>query len=248
MSLLNLFKLEKLRIEAYLDARRKRPADPPRMEVMFNPSSYKRSHAVSYSGGQRQGINQPGRPARYAYTPPGDLTLKLVFDGTGVNLLGLERLLQPPSVKKSVQTFEKLCLRMNGSIHEPNFLVVRWGDFSFPGRLQKLDIVYTLFDESGDPLRAELEVRFVEDVPADTASLAAAKSSPDLTHVRTAKAGDTLPLLCRDIYGSSSHYLAVARHNGLDDFRQLQPGQRLLFPPLSGAAGAAGAADPGASA
>lgn len=237
MSLLNLFKLEKLRIEAFLDDRRQRPADPPRMEVMFNPSSYKRSHAVTYSGGQRQGINQQGRPARYAYTPPGELQLRLVFDGTGVNTLGVERLLSPPSVKKDLQTFERLCLRMNGSIHEPHFLVVRWGDFSFPGRLQRLEITYTLFDEAGDPLRAELDVRFVEDVPAATASRASAKSSPDLTHVRIAKAGDTLPLLCRAIYGSSAHYLRVAEHNGLDDFRQLQPGQRLLFPPLPAAAG-----------
>jgi len=238
MSLLNLFKLEKLRIEAYADVKRKRPADPPRMEVMFNPTTYKRSHAVAYDSGSRQGINQPGRPARYAYTPPGDLSLKLVFDGTGVNQIGLATLLKPPSVKKDIQTFEKLCLRMNGSIHQPNFLVVRWGDFSFPGRLQKLDITYTLFDEAGDPLRAELDVRFVEDEATTTTQLGAAKSSPDLTHVRIVKAGDTLPLLCQAIYGSSAHYLLVAQHNALDDFRQLQPGQRLLFPPLAAADGA----------
>lgn len=235
MSLLNLFKLEKLCIEAYLDVQRKRPADPPRMEVMFNPTTYQRSHAVTYDNGQRQGINQQGRPSRYAYTPPGELSLKLVFDGTGVNQIGLERLLKPPSVKKDIQTFEKLCLRMNGSIHQPQFLVVRWGDFSFPGRLQQLDISYTLFDEAGDPLRAELQVRFVEDQANTTTALGAAKSSPDLTHVRIVKAGDTLPLLCQAIYGSAAHYLMVAGHNALDDFRQLQPGQRLLFPPLAGA-------------
>jgi len=242
MSLLNLFKLEKLRIEAFLDAGRKQLADPPRMEVMFNPSTYKRVHAVTYTGGERQGINQQGRPAQYAYTPPGDLQLRLVFDGTGVHLLGAERLLSPPSVKKDIQTFERLCLRMNGSIHQPHFLVVRWGDFSFPGRLQRMEITYTLFDEAGDPLRAELDVRFVEDVPEATGARAEAKSSPDLTHVRTVKAGDTLPLLCRSIYGSSAHYLMVAAHNGLDDFRCLQPGQRLLFPPLPQGAAGGGAA------
>lgn len=239
MSLLNLFKLEKLRIEAFLDVRRKRPADPPRMEVMFNPTTYKRSHSVAYTE-RRKGVVMQGWPSRYAYTAPGDLSLKLVFDGTGVNRIGLERLLDPPSVKKDIATFEKLCLRMNGDIHQPHFLVVRWGDFSFSGRLHKLDITYTLFDEAGDPLRAELEVSFVEDTASTTGAMAAAKSSPDLTHVRIAKAGDTLPLLCQAIYGSSRHYLRVAQHNALDDFRELQPGQRIVFPPLD-AGGAVGA-------
>ena len=38
-----------------------------------------------------------GWPSRYAYTAPGDLSLKLIFDGTGVNKIGLERLINPPS-------------------------------------------------------------------------------------------------------------------------------------------------------
>lgn len=232
MSLLNLFKLEKLRIEAYLDAERKKKADPAKMDMMFNPATYKRSRRVVHSRQNRQGINQQGRSASYNFTSPGELSLQLVLDGTGVNLYGAERLLKPPSVKKDIETFEKLCVLMNGDIHQPHFLVVRWGSFSFPGRLSKLDINYTLFDESGDPLRAELDVEFVEDSEDVKAQLVAGKNSPDLTHVRIAKAGDTLPLMCHAIYGSSRHYLRVAQHNGLDDFRRLQPGQRILFPPL----------------
>jgi hypothetical protein len=235
MGLLNLFKLEKLRIEAYTDERRKTPADPRSMEVMFNPSTYKRRHEIEYAARSRQGINMPSRPARYSYTPPGDVSFQLVFDGTGVNYTGAEQLartLSGASVKKDIAKFEKLCLRMNGDIHEPNFLVVRWGDFTFPGRLKTLDITYKLFDEGGDPLRAELDVTFVEDKSTSTILREANKNSPDLTHVRIVKSGDTLPLLCREIYGSSSYYLRVAADNGLDDFRNLIPGQKLNFAPL----------------
>ena len=46
------------------------------------------------------------------------------------------------------------------------------------------------------------------------------------------KSGDTLPLLCKEIYGSSAHYLRVAADNRLDDFRNLVPGQTLYFAPL----------------
>jgi nucleoid-associated protein YgaU len=59
-----------------------------------------------------------------------------------------------------------------------------------------------------------------------------AKSSPDLTHSRIVKAGDTLPLLSKEIYGTANHYLWIAQQNQLDDFRNLMPGQRLFFPPL----------------
>ncbi|MEB3157176.1 MAG: LysM peptidoglycan-binding domain-containing protein, partial [Cyanobacteriota bacterium] len=58
-------------------------------------------------------------------------------------------------------------------------------------------------------------------------------SSPDLTHRRLVRAGDTLPQLCLEIYGTAEHYLRVADVNNLDDVRVLTPGQQLLFPPYA---------------
>ena len=232
MGLLSLFKMEKMRIEAFKDVERTKPASPPKLEVMFNPTSYKRKHTVSYG---RRGINTPGRPVRYTYTPPGEVSFTLILDGTGVSQFGLEHIanvIAGKTVKKAIEAFEAICLRMNGAIHEPQFLVVKWGSYSFPCRLQSLEINHTLFDAAGEPLRAELAVTFAEDESPAKIAREAAKSSPDLSHVRTVVAGDTLLLLCADIYGSPAHYLKVAADNGLDDFRQLQPGQRIVFAPL----------------
>jgi nucleoid-associated protein YgaU len=98
--------------------------------------------------------------------------------------------------------------------------------------LQSVDIKYTTFDRDGSPLHAELAAVFVEDLdPKKKASLDRL-SSPDLTHRRVVRSGDTLPLLCREIYGSAQHYLRVAEVNRLDDFRELRPGQELIFPPF----------------
>src|SRR5258707_775214 len=66
MALLNLFKLEKLHIYAFTDVRRKRPASPRSMEMMFNPETYSRAQVIEYQSEKLQGINTPGRPARYA--------------------------------------------------------------------------------------------------------------------------------------------------------------------------------------
>jgi len=237
MSLVNPFKLEKLHIDAYQDVERKKSADPKGMKLMFNPISYQEQHAVAYqepSG--RQAINSSGKPARYAYTPPGELAFKFVLDGTGVNYFAPEmvaRVLQGKTVKKQITQFKNLCLNMNGDTHQPNFLIVRWGNaLKFPCRLSTLDITFTQFDRSGDPIRAELDVSFVYDESQEAIARQAGKNSPDLTHVRIVSSGDTLPFLCRQIYGSSKYYLFIARANQLNDFRNLVPGQQINFPPL----------------
>ncbi|CAD5372266.1 conserved hypothetical protein [Rubrivivax sp. A210] len=235
MSLLNLFKLEKLRIEGFKAEGRGASDFVGEMELMFNPTTLQEKHAVTYQSARIQAINSAGKPALYSHTPPGDLSFQFLLDGTGVNFMGVEQLartISGASVKKDIAKFKKLCLEMNGDIHQPNFLKISWGDFKFSCRLANLDITYKLFDESGDPLRADLSVKFVKDKSAKTIALESDKKSPDLTHLRTVKAGDTLPLLCKEIYGSSAHYLRVAADNRLDDFRNLVPGQQLRFAPL----------------
>lgn len=239
---ISLFRLEKMQIEAFSSVDRS-GLPLARMAVMFNPASFQESHAIGYESPRRRAINSSAAPASYTYTPPVALSLTLILDGTGVNYYFkaqhlLDVALGKASVAKQIANFKKHCWRMNGQVHQPNFLVIRWGRFGFNCRLAKLDISYKLFDKSGDPLRAELAVQFVKDDSAKTIVREAGKSSPDLTHVRTVKSGDTLPLLCTEIYGSPRHYLRVARENGLDDFRHLVPGQRLNFSPLPSDAGA----------
>ena len=131
-----------------------------------------------------------------------------------------------------VKEFVDLTFRMNGDIHEPNFLVVSWGDLIYSCRLGSVEINYTQFDRSGSPTRAELNAVFIGDTEIKKRMKIENKSSPDLTHKRLVKSGDTLPLLAKEIYGSSDHYLMVATTNGLNDFRNLTPGQTLYFPPL----------------
>ncbi|NOY83787.1 MAG: hypothetical protein GXO96_02990 [Nitrospirae bacterium] len=82
------------------------------------------------------------------------------------------------------------------------------------------------------PLHAELDINLIADEEVEKRQAKENKSSPDLTHVRLVKSGDTLPLMSKEIYGTSVHYLRVAQVNGLDDFRNLVPGQEIFFPPL----------------
>ena len=100
-------------------------------------------------------------------------------------------------------------------------------------RLQSLNVTYKIFKPDGTPLRASVKCSFKEYVPQNLNAAVTEASSPDLTHIRLVKEGESLPLMCYNIYGDEKLYLEVARANGLTNFRNLQTGQQLFFPPLS---------------
>jgi hypothetical protein len=181
-------------------------------------------------------MDSSNKPLNYAKSKPSDLSLNLVLDGTGTTEMGIMQLMPQPSVSERVKTFLGLAFDMNGDIHEPNYLVAKWGDLAFNCRLGSVDIHYTNFDRDGTPLRAGLDIKLIADESVDTLQKTERKSSPDLSHSRIVRAGDTLPLLAKEIYGSSAYYLWVAQANGLDEIRRLTPGQRLVFPPLAATA------------
>lgn len=89
-----------------------------------------------------------------------------------------------------------------------------------------------MFSPQGLPLRAVLKTTFKEYTEDTKRNALENKSSPDLTHVRTVKEGDTLPLMTQRIYGDAKYYLEIAKINGLTNFRKLEPGSELVFPPI----------------
>lgn len=234
MSLSSFFKLQRLTIRAW-ETRARSGISFDTFTVQYNPSSLQMSHQNVFE--ELQGINTSGREARYSHSRSESLTVDLVIDGTGVSDFALVKLLGggADSVTTQVDDFLKLCFYMEGAIHEPKFLRLEWGDGvlgKFDCRLDSVDINYVSFGRDGKPLRAELKATFISDVEKSKRASLDGKSSPDLTHTRIVLSGDTLPLLCQSIYGSATHYLRVARINGLDNFRDLKPGTELFFPPF----------------
>jgi len=223
----SLFKLQKLKIEAYDTVARTKPAKAT-FKAQFNPESLSQQFGVKYAGKQ------------YIGSLPSELSLTLILDGTDASDWGVSLLSGPKSVAKRVKSLLDMAYRIEEGIHQPRYLKVVWGALDFSGGLQKekipqafdcrlkqANVKYTSFDRDGSPLRAEVELALVAEYKRNPK-----KSSPDLTHTRVVLAGDTLPGLSRAIYGSAEHYLFIARANGLDDFRRLVPGQELRFPPL----------------
>jgi hypothetical protein len=195
-------------------------------EALINPETYTLSYKVKTADEQGQGTS--GAQSRFEYTMPEELTFEFLFDNTGI----IDGKAKKEGVFDDVNHFRELLTKYQGSSHEPYHLKLIWGNLIFKGRAIELDITYKLFNPDGQPIRAVARTKFKGSIEEKKRAAQENKSSPDLTHQRKVKAGDTLPLMCYRIYGDPSYYLDVAKLNDLENFRALLPGTDIHFPPI----------------
>lgn len=196
--------------------------------ALVNPSSYRDSFSIDYVSRKELGGNSES--PSFVKVGREEISFDLIFDGTGI-------IIPPPeneglSVADMIDNLKSTVYMYEGDIHQPYFVEINWGDMSFTGRLSSMSIDYKMFSPAADPLRATVSVSFLQYKNIEKALAEAGDNSPDMTHIIMIKAGDTLPQLCQKIYGKSEYYLQVARVNHLADFRNLQVGSELIFPPL----------------
>lgn len=241
-------------------------------EVQINPDKYQKKYNVVYY--EPPIIGRPEGTKNFDYVQGENLTVTFTLDGTGVipasitdvgsalasvatsavdfasRSVGLGGVSDTGYVTRRIKELKKVVYDFNPDHHEPPVVVITWGDVPpFRGKLDDLQVTYTLFSPDGAPLRAEVQLQFGEhgsvDVRSSTSNTAARVaggigarvggallSSPDLTHRRTVKATDTLPLLCENIYKDASFHWQVAQANNLTHFRTLETGTEVFFPPI----------------
>lgn len=213
------YKLQKLKIVSEKD---------DTFEVMFNPESYLLVYKNRFSPVQSPGTS--GKEQTYSKSEPAKLYMTVVFDSTGAS--GIAKDLKDKVISDEVDRFLQITARIDGEKHRPLKVFVEWGKRIFEGYLEDAKINYTLFDRDGNPLRAELNVCFAADIDDDRRVKQEDLKSSDLTHSKAVSAGDNLPLLSNKIYGDPGYYIHIARINGIDNFRKLEPGTVLSFPPI----------------
>lgn len=224
-------KLTKVLIEAFTDKKlSKKDADYPNFELPINPETYSKNYKVEYEVKKAQGSQ--GIDAKFTATAPEELSLEFVFDGTKTVQGYTEKLINK-KVSVQVSDFLNTVYFMKGDIHKPKYLKICWGEqLVFDCILTSLDINYTLFHQNGEPLRAKLNAKFLNYIEQEKRVLRQDNNSPDLTHVRTVKDGDNLPLMAYEIYGNGDFYIQVAKANSLSSFRNISTGQEIVLPPL----------------
>jgi hypothetical protein len=209
--------------------------------VPFNPTSYSIAKAVSWrsqlaaatprqttvageQGGIARHLDAPG--LEFAGGNSRTLTMELFFDSTEAN--GAERDVRTLTNKIVALT------RIERKGGQPPICILSWGkapansDFPFQGVITSLTQNFLLFDQTGIPLRARLNVTFTEyNDPQKNLQ----QTDPDLT-THLVMGGDTLPAIAERWYGNPAEWRAIALANRIDDPRQLRVGARLVIPSL----------------
>lgn len=226
----NQGKLSKLRITPYKKEdfnESEKASKVSEFTVLANPEKYSLNYKVNYNEEKASGANADNPKFESSDSP--NLTFDFIFDGTGIlQEVGTAR----RDVISQIEDFKKVVFEYEGEIHKPYHVKIAWGSLIFHGVLTSMTIEFKLFAPSGAPLRAIVKTSFKGAVDRNLRKALANNSSPDLTHLRTVKEGDTLPIMAERIYGDPKYYLEVAKVNKLINFRELKTGQEIFFPPI----------------
>lgn len=249
--------LEKLKITAFEDD--EYTASTATYVVMYNPSSF--SYQVTSDWLPEEGVAPDARQLQFRANKSDSVSFEFLFDATGAsppgndksgelnldylgdnsinrNLISSEResaieiIQKDKHVDRAVTRYLEITQNIQSSTHTPNYLQINWGAYQFRGVVQDTSINYKLFNSAGLPIRATVTSNFVQSLSRKEQAALAGRESADLTHKRIVKAGDTLPLLAKRIYGDPSFYMEIARVNNLKNFRNLETGMELILPPI----------------
>lgn len=220
---------DKLKIESWESINRVGVSEKT-FAAFINPDEISLNYSVFSELNSANG--KTGNAGTFLGTSPFEVTLKFFLDGT--NSTGV-----PLDVKEKVIEFYQTT-GYDGKGHRTRFLRIAWpglvwyraNQFSFDCILKTANIQYKLFENGGKPLRAIITATFIEKRTDAEIAKENDDKSADLTHVRIVKEGDTLPAMAYKIYGNFKYYLQVAKVNNLTNFRELVPGQKLIFPPF----------------
>lgn len=217
--------LTKLKIESFNNAACTGSA-LGQINALVNPENYSQDYVIRYADQETMG--SPAVTKSFSRVEKFVLSFKrLLVDGTGIiPLTGAS------DVEDYIAKFRKVVSDYDGTMHQPPFLKVTWGKLIFKGVCVSLKVDYTMFKEDGTALRAFIDIDIESTVDPSAKENEAKRSSPDLSHIRAVKAGDSLPLMTYHIYGDSNYYLKVAKRNQLNSIYDLKPGDQIFFPPL----------------
>lgn len=217
--------LTKLKIWACETNKFEKKSDGQPFTVQINPESFAIAYPSDYA--TVQGKGQSGATPKFVKIPPRKLSFEILFDNTGATPTAEQ------SIVKQINALDKTIHQVDGKKHKPNFLLIEWGALVFKCCLESMTITYKLFAPNGQPLRASVNVSFQEVKREKDQTPEERLSSPDLTHARTVREGDSLPAMAEKIYGDGAYYIAVAQANKLIQFRNLRAGKPLVFPPIN---------------
>ena len=225
---------EKLKFTGYKDINFKSGDELGSYSVMINPASVKRNFSIKYDEKQSKGATSSDK--KHNFTKPESWSFDFTIDGTGISSTtdnGAASLGDNHDiVANEITQLLKIIYDYVSGEHRHPYVTVEYSGLILKCVLTSLSINYSLFHPDGMPLRAQISCTFESAIN----QLAEAKKndiqSPDITHYRVLKENETLISKAYETYNNIDYYSEVARKNDLNNFRKIEQGTPILFPPI----------------
>lgn len=195
--------------------------------VQFNPAEYSLIEGADYTQAPRQQSDSPILNFAGGRVPK--LKLSLYFDTYHVKVSALD-LTEQEDVSESVEKIAKL-RKVDGTAHRPPIVAFVWGSLKFVGLVNTVTSTYTMFEKSGKPLRAKVDVEFLG-MANDDGSRYSPFESPDRTKIRVLSEDESLWNIAQKEYGDAGKWRYIAAANGVMDPLSIPVGTVLKVPSI----------------
>jgi nucleoid-associated protein YgaU len=206
--------------KAHLEVVQPVKSPPVKIPLCFNPTELQLGKQNTFAEVGIPGLMAP--PIQYVRGASEKLSFDAIVD-TSDEMVDVR--------EKYVKDIRGL-LDIDGRIHAPPVVKFVWESFEFVGVLESLNVTYTLFSDSGKPVRAKLAIALKQYTTIEEQVALAKKQSSDVEKTYVVRRGDTLSAIAEKAYADPAHWRVIARANGIDDPRVLQPGALLTIPRL----------------
>lgn len=206
------------------------------IQVMFNPTEYNLDTGANYSN-----INVPGLDGpitQYISGRQDTLTVQLMFNTY-----------QPPRYRPETGSLEPCpeeemedvsaytkqiyeLTQIKGILHHPPKCTFQWGSLSFEGVVTDVKQKFTMFLESGKPVRALVDVTFQSVLDVLLSKKSSPWESPDRTKYKVLDESSSLWQLAYEEYGDADQWRLIARSNNIRNPLDIRPGMVVVLPPI----------------
>ena len=204
------------------------------VDVLFNPSEYQLTDGANYAEKKVPGLDGP--VLQYISGEATELTLSLFLDTYVPNKpSGLLSFGSGPGASTDVSVITKQiadATSIDGSLHRPPKVTFKWGSLNFNGVVTKFNHTYTMFTESGMPVRAKVNLTFKSLISPKDTHRESPFESPDRSKYRTIREGIGLWDIANMEYGDPDMWKVVAMENGILNPLDVRPGQVVKLPAL----------------
>ena len=189
------------------------------VNVLFNPTDLSLESGSHYASMPVPGLSMP--ILQYIRGESNVLNLELFLDRTD----------QGKDIEADIAALEGF-IRIDSSLHAPPVVDFAWGKFAFTGVVTSLREKMTLFSEDGRRLRSRLSLSLKSYKSAEVQLRDLKLASPDRSHARVLREGETLAHIAYEVYGDPRMWRPIALANGIERPRFIEPGTPLWIPAM----------------